>query len=326
MKPSQLVKALEYCVETKVPMFIWGPPGIGKSSIVRQFAHARGMQLIDIRLLHFDTVDLRGVPFIQGGKTCWAAPSFFPSDGQGILFLDELNSASPQVQAAAYQLVLDRRLGEYVLPPDWLVIGAGNNEGEGVVFRMPPPLANRFVHVDLEPDVDDWTEWALKANLAFEVIAFIRFRPELLFKFSAKEKAFPTPRSWERVSMLLPLIKQPEGLEVVQGIVGKGPGAEFYGFLKVFSELPSFEEILLDPENAPVPVESSARYAVSALIAQKTTPDVFDRVLTYLYRLPEEYCVFAVKAALCRNPSIAKTRAFCDFAVRHKHLILPELS
>jgi len=181
MKPSKLYEALRALIDERVPLHIWGPCGVGKSQIVFQVADDTEREFRDVRAGQLDPVDMRGLPRIASDQTEWAPPKFLPTSGKGILFLDELTSAPQMTQAACYQLVLDRRLGEYVLPDAWVVIAAGNPASErGVHFSMPRPLRNRFVHLELEADLDDWCKWAIKAGVRPEIIAFLRFKPELL--------------------------------------------------------------------------------------------------------------------------------------------------
>jgi MoxR-like ATPase len=181
MKPSKLYEALHALIGERVPLHIWGPCGVGKSQIVGQVAVDLDYNFLDVRAVQLDPVDLRGLPRIASDQTEWVPPKFLPTTGKGILFLDELTSAPQMTQAGCYQLVLDRKLGEYVLPEGWVVIAAGNPASErGVHFAMPRPLRNRFVHLELEADLDDWCKWAVKARIRPEIIAFLRFKPELL--------------------------------------------------------------------------------------------------------------------------------------------------
>ena len=165
MKPTKLYEALHALIGERVPLHIWGACGVGKSQIISQVADDLGVDFLDVRAVQLDPVDLRGLPRITAEQTEWVPPKFLPTSGKGILFLDELTSAPQMTQAGCYQLVLDRKLGEYVLPDGWVVIAAGNPASErGVHFSMPRPLRNRFVHLDLEPDLDDWCRWAVKAG------------------------------------------------------------------------------------------------------------------------------------------------------------------
>jgi MoxR-like ATPase len=200
MKASKLTTALTALIEQKVPSFLWGAPGIGKSSIIKQIASEKDIGFIDLRLALMDPTDLKGIPFYdkESHTALWAPPAFLPKSGEGILFLDELNTAAPSVQASAYQLILDRRVGEYELPEGWAIVAAGNRESDrGVTYRMPSPLANRFVHFEMEVDVDDWRYWAYKKEIDDRVISYISYKTEHLFTFDAKSdvKSFATPRS-----------------------------------------------------------------------------------------------------------------------------------
>ena len=156
MKASTLKKSLISMIDSKIPVFVWGNPGVGKSSIIKQIANDKAMEFIDLRLSLLDPTDLRGIPFfdVNNKSAVWAKPEFLPDTNSlayGILFLDEINSAPPTVQAAAYQLILDRKIGEYTLPVNYAIVAAGNYESDrGVTYRMPTPLANRFVHLDFE--------------------------------------------------------------------------------------------------------------------------------------------------------------------------------
>lgn len=320
MKPSSVTKALHTLIGTNRPAFFWGAPGVGKSEVVRQVASALGRDIIDVRAVLLDPVDLRGLPHLNGdGRPLWAPPDFLPRDGQGVLFLDELNAAPSLVQAACYQLVLDRRLGEYVLPEGWAVAAAGNRETDrAATTRMPSALANRFVHLDFEVDLDDWRLWALGAGIRTEVVAFLSFRPELLHAFEPDRKAFPSPRSWHFVSDILE--SGPEAsveYDLLAGTVGEGPAAEFFGFLKVFRQLPSPDAILLAPNTAAVPDDPATLYALTGALARKASPDNFDRVVAYANRLPAEFSVLLVRNAIGHRPECQQSRAFVAWAAEH---------
>jgi MoxR-like ATPase len=278
MKPSKLYEALHALIGERVPLHIWGACGVGKSQIVSQVAADLQCEFLDVRAVQLDPVDLRGLPRITADQTEWVPPRFLPKEGKGILFLDELTSAPQMTQAGCYQLVLDRRLGEYVLPDGWIVIAAGNPASErGVHFSMPRPLRNRFVHLDLEPDLDDWSRWAIKAGVRAEIVAFLRFKPELLHAAdtTSDANAWPTPRSWEMASNVLCGIARRRNTtflsgtsefeaKLLDGTVGPAATAELVAFLRLFRQLPSIDEILLNPETAPLPTETSAQIAITS--------------------------------------------------------------
>jgi len=325
MTPTAVSQALrQLVVEEQQPVFIWGSPGTGKSSVVNQLAAELGIALRDIRALLLDPVDLRGLPFVgKDGRSQWATPEFLPQDGEGILFLDELNAAPAMVQASCYQLVLDRKVGEYTLPEGWAIVAAGNRDSDrAATTRMPTPLRNRFVHLDLEVDVQEWSEWAIKANVRPEVIAFIRFRPELLSAFDRDANAFPSPRSWEFVSRILN--SRPDSSaehELIAGAVGTGAATEFSAFLRMFRELPNIDSILLNPTQEPVPENAAAQYAVASALARCASDTNFDRISLYLNRLPTEFRVLCVRDATLRQPGIRSTAGYVRFAVENHHVI-----
>jgi MoxR-like ATPase len=295
--------------------------------VLHQLAAELGIALRDIRALLLDPVDLRGLPFVgRDGRSQWATPDFLPQDGEGILFLDELNAAPAMVQASCYQLVLDRKLGEYTLPEGWAIVAAGNRDSDrAVTTRMPTPLRNRFVHLEFEVDVQEWSEWAIQTGIRPEVIAFLRLRPELLSAFDRDANAFPSPRSWEFVSRILdsldsqanPAIEH----EVIAGAVGTGASTEFSAFLRMFRELPNIDAILLNPTQEPVPENAAAQYAVASALARCASDTNFDRICLYLNRLPTEFRVLCVRDATLRQPAIRTTAGFVKFAIQNHHAI-----
>ena len=331
MKPSTVSLALETLISTQRPAFLWGPPGVGKSALVAQCARRHNLQLIDVRAVLLDPVDLRGLPHVNGdNRAHWCTPEFLPREGAGILFLDELNAAPQLVQAACYQLILDRKLGEYSLPEGWTVLAAGNRETDrAVTSRMPSALANRFVHLSVDVDLEDWTAWALGAGIAIEVIAFLRFRPALLHAFdpSKNEKAFPTPRSWEMVSDLL-LSDPPEVVryDLYSGCVGDGAAAELLGFLRIWESLPNPDAVLLNPATAPVPSvqdgQGATLYALCGALARKAGPGNADNFFAYANRLPAEFSVLLAKDVLARSPAMANTRGYIGWAAAHADTLI----
>ncbi len=324
MKASAILKALQSLVHARQPVFLWGGPGWGKSSVVRQLAAILTVPLQDVRALLLDPVDLRGLPYLgKDGRSQWATPDFLPKDGSGILFLDELNAAPAMVQASCYQLVLDRKLGEYTLPEGWGIIAAGNRDSDrAVTTRMPAPLRNRFVHLEFEVDTQEWSEWAIKAGVRPEVIAFLRFRPDLLSAFDRDQNAFPSPRSWEFVSRILESVpdKSVEH-ELFAGAVGTGAATEFSAFLRMFRELPNIDAILMNPLREPVPENAAAQYAVASALARCVSDINFDRVCTYLDRMPTEFSVLCVRDASLREPAIRHTASYTKWAIEH-HAVL----
>jgi MoxR-like ATPase len=243
----------------KISTMLWGPPGVGKSSIVAQTAKAHDLEFVDVRLSQLAPTDLRGLPVPENGVSRWFPPEFLPTGGHGILFLDELNMAPPTMQGMAQQLILDRKVGSYTLPDGWFIWAAGNRkEDRAAVFDMPAPLANRFLHLEVEPDLESWKAYAFTAGLHERILAFLAFRPSLLHAVDAKHPAWPSPRSWEMASTLLKA-----GLEI-SPVVGAGAAAEFDAFIKVYEMLPELGPILEGhAHDRAFPEEPSARYAIT---------------------------------------------------------------
>lgn len=282
MRPSHIFEILERefastAAAAHTPVMLWGPPGVGKSQIIAQIARKHGVSLIDVRLSQMEPTDLRGIPFRAGDRVEWSVPALLPDATRhgpsGILFLDEITSAPPTVTAAAYQLILDRRLGEYRAPEGWVIFAAGNRYGDrGVTYVMPTPLANRFTHFEIEPHLDDWVAWAHAAAIDARVIAFLRFRPDLLFDFDLARNpvAFPSPRSWEYVHRaLVKFDDSPELLlDALQACVGPAAGVEFKAFVDNMHELPDIDAIARG-ESAQVPRGIDLQYGVAAALVRR---------------------------------------------------------
>jgi len=246
---EDLKNILESVFKTDIVPFLWGPPGVGKSSAVRQICEKNDWDIIDLRLSLLNPVDLRGLPMLDKKKELarWLSPSFLPSPSSkrtGVLFLDEINLAPQMVQAAAYQLILDKRLGEYTFPKHWKIIAAGNREiDQANVYRISAPLANRFIHFTVDKDFDTWAIWAKKNNIRPEVMNFLFSRPKLLLDMPReKEKSFPSPRSWEFLSELLNAHGYKNGTKItfylekiIQGTIGMGTAKEFINYLEKYN-------------------------------------------------------------------------------------------
>ena len=308
MRPAQLLAVLDReFTSTRsghhTPAMIWGPPGVGKSQMVAQVAARHRVPVTDVRLSQMEPTDLRGIPFRVEDRVEWAVPSMLPDaqrhGPEGILFLDEITSAPPTVSAAAYQLILDRRLGEYYVPNGWAIFAAGNRQGDrGVTYSMPAPLANRFSHFEVETHLDDWVSWAYSNGIDDRVIAFLRFRPELLFDFDPAHNpvAFPSPRSWEFAHRALQKFFEREDLLLgtLQACVGPAAGIELKAFVDNLEHLPDIDAILRGDE-VPVPGEIDLQYAVaSALVgrarrakANGQANEVYGRILEYAKRFPQ---------------------------------------
>ena len=260
------------------PLMVWGAPGIGKSSILRSVAEELGIGFIDVRLAQREPVDIRGlpVPDKETNSVKWFVSDDWPKDpnSKGILLFDEITAADRSLQVAAYELILDRRLGGlYTMPNGWYICAAGNRiEDAAVATTMSSALANRFLHVELHEDSELWIRWAMRSNINPTVIAFIRYRPKLLFRQKNEnlERGWPSPRSWERVSTMLEVLSGNEALlpRAVNGLVGNAAGTEFLAFRKTALELEDVRTVMLHPDRPlQIPEQADRKYAFCSAVA-----------------------------------------------------------
>jgi len=337
MRPVHLTKILRCEIlsldeGSHTPVMLWGAPGVGKSQIVAQVAAEENLPLIDIRLSQLEPTDLRGIPFRVDDRVEWAIPSMLPHPKkhglQGILFLDEITSAPPSVSAAAYQLILDRKLGEYEVPQGWAIIAAGNRQGDrGVTYTMPAPLANRFSHYEVDVNLDDWVLWAYRRGIDDRVIGFLRFRPEMIFDFDTAQNpiAFPSPRSWEFAHRALKKFSDvPDMLSgALQACVGPAAGVEMHAFIRHLDQLPDIDAILAG-DDVPVPEDLDLQYAVASALVGRVTQSPGDdtltetcsRILRYAERFPQKEMGVMLVADLHRaiGPDLFAAEGFPQWA------------
>jgi len=253
----QARKSLLKAFKVQRPLFLWGPPGIGKSELVEGITRELNGLMIDMRLGQMEPTDIRGIPFYNKDKGVmdWAPPVELPDEETAsqypivVLFMDELNSAPPSVQSAAYQLILNRRIGKYHLPKNVVMVAAGNRESDkGVTYRMPTPLANRFLHQEMKVDFASYQDWAVKNKIHKDVVGYLSFAKQDLYDFDAKSasRAFATPRTWTFVSQLL---DDDDGdndtlTNLIAGTVGEGLAVKFMAHRKVSSKMPNPADVL----------------------------------------------------------------------------------
>ena len=323
-------------VKTIPSVMMWGSPGVGKSQAVRQIAReiengtGKKVDVTDVRLLLFNPIDLRGIPTANADKTLaiWLKPQIFQMDASNdkvnILFLDEISAAPQSVQAAAYQITLDRVVGEHKLPENCIVIAAGNRTTDkSVAFKMPKALANRLLHIDVEGSFKSWKEWAVRSGINDKVIAFLSFRQEYLMKFdaSSQDLAFATPRSWEMVSNILNCVNDDvdASYSLIAGIVGIGMAVEFRTWAKIYNELPKIEDIF-DGKNPVMPQGSDAMYALTSAMTSYASKhkDQLKRIensIIYAQRMPSDFSAMMLRDYM-----------YIDKDYKQKLLKIPEFS
>ena len=343
--PKAAKRAIRKAIQTRRPVFLWGPPGIGKSDIVKQIGDDAGREVIDVRLALWEPTDIKGIPYYNAdaGKMVWAPPAELPTDpdSTALIFLDELNSAPPAVQAAAYQLILNRRVGTYHLPKGVDVVAAGNREGDrGVTYRMPSPLANRFIHLEAKVDFDDWQDWATLNKIHPEVVGYVAFAKQDLYDFDPKgaSKSFATPRSWSFVSDLL----DDDDCDIdtlhnlIAGAVGDGLAIKFMAHRKIASKLPKADEILDGKVKDLKVKEVSAMYSLTTSLcyelkdrAEKKTKgwdDMADRFFEYMMaNFSTEIVVMGAKTALSNFNlplDATKMKSFDEFHKKYGKYVL----
>ena len=311
------------------PICMHGAPGVGKSAICKGIAEELNIGFVDVRLAQMERCDLLGVPVVEKGVTKWNVPDFWPKADKkgGILFFDELTSASPDCQVAAYSVILDRKIPntDYVLPNNWFIVAAGNRKTDrAVVKAMSSALANRFLHIEVEANAEDWNMWAVAHDIHPSVTGFIKFRPDKLFDMDPTkndlEQAFPTPRAWEKVANIIPLFGENEDVlrKVVYGLVGPGVGLEFVEFHRLNKKMADVEEWLTNPKaKIEIPTKADELCATIAAIPYllwnaKNEKELSTRISGFyriIMKLDNAFAMLLAKTALQGNSKISKIQA-----------------
>jgi hypothetical protein len=327
---------LELLTDAGDPVMLWGAPGVAKSAITFQLGERTARKVIEFRTNIREPVDVRGcpVPDAATGTTRWFVPDELPQverDGKcGILFIDEINTGSPQMMAVMFGLVLDRKVGEYTLPPGWVIVAAGNRVGDKAsAQRMPTALRNRFAHVYIEADIDTWCDWATRNDIAPELIAYQRIRRGenngkgvLHVMPVGDDNAFPTPRSWTRCSKYIHAPRQ-HRMRLFATHVGDAYAAELDGFIDLYHSIGSLEEIVKNPNKATVPSDPSLRYAVVTGLARLATKATLANIVTYAKRLEHrESEMLVVHDATMRDPNLKNTAIYAKWAVENQDLTI----
>jgi hypothetical protein len=281
-------------------VIVTGGPGTGKSTLFSGISDELEIGFIDVRLSQLDPVDMRGCPSIDTKRKLseFYPPSFWPREGNGILFLDEFTSANPSLQTAAMQLVLDRKLGEYEVPEGWAIALAGNREtDQSLVYRMLGPMANRLIHLELQADLGEWKQWAYKAEIDPSIIAYLSFKEsDFCHDPQSGIKCFPTPRTWEYASDIM---KDPEMIneipavlrETLEGTVGVGPASGYLAYRELTSAI-NVDDVIHGKEYV-LPEDLTVLHSVNATIAarflkggKKFAEKYTANVIDYITRIP----------------------------------------
>jgi len=309
----------------KRPVGLFGPSGIGKTEVVFQTSTllseyvSNWQGVCDIRLADKDPTDLRGVPFVVEGRTRMAPPDYLPSSGAGILFLDEMTSAPPAMQAIAYQLLLTPQ--DFGIPPEWMVAAAGNHKTDrGVTFNLAGPLQNRLCAIDVQTTLDDFSFHAITRGVRPEILSFLRDRPDLLHKFEPSQtmRPFPTPRSWFATSDVLEL-DQPvaDRIEQFKGDIGEEAAMVFETHLRVWESMPRIDDILAGKDVA-LPKELNVRYCVAMGLASRLDAKNFANAWNFLEKMPGDIQNLTVKLAYKRDPSLTQSPAYTQWAIANQ--------
>lgn len=325
MKPSEVKQLISQRIKANIkrPLLIEGPPGIGKTQIAVQVANELdiGLKVIHAPLFQPEDYAFPIVSKENNNVTFVASKDHFPLKGSdcpdtGLLVIDEISQCDNAMQKNLTGVIHDRRIHGQHLKDGWWIVATGNKTTDRAgANRILSHLANRVTRIDLDVSLDDWCTWALKNNVALEVISFLRFRPELLNLFNAHAEINATPRAWvDGVSASLGMIDSILEFPVFKGDVGEGPAAEFLAFLKVFRNLPSVDSIVLNPTGIPVPEDAATRYALCGALCHRTTDNNFSRIMTFINRLPAEFSVLYIRDTIKKTPSIQTTNDFIRWA------------
>ena len=330
VKISQATRMITAAIKAGVVPILKGSPGIGKSQIVHQIAQTYNLKVIDLRLSQCDPTDLAGFPTIIGDKADYLPMAHFPIEGDPMprrpdgllydgwaLFLDEMTSAPPAIQAASYKLALDRMIGTRHLHKKCAVIGAGNLDTDGaIVHAMSTALQSRLIHLELVVDHAEWLAWAELNGFTHRITSYLKYRPDHLYTFSADHTdcTYACPRTWEFANRLLGVMEEdsPDLLPLLSGTISEGITREFLVFCKIFASLLTVPQIVADPENVKVPVEPGILFALTGSISHNMNADNATGLMKFVARLPAEFQVVCLREvvrkhkALLQHPAIQK--------------------
>jgi len=329
IRPADLAKQAAKAAKSGQGTMIWGAPGIGKSEIVYQLGNQFNAKVFEIRANLFDPVDVRGglkVVEQQDGtyRTKYGVPEDYPDasyQGTVLLFIDDLTHAPKATQNALLQLLLCKRIGTYELPPNTIIIAAGNRSFDRAgAVEMTTAVKSRFRHYVMDPHIDDFCAHAHQIGMDPSIPAFLRYRPNLLHDIDTQDYAFPTPRTWSFVNEALPFIDD-DGFYDVASCVGDGAAGEYLSFRKIYHELPDIDQIIRSPGSVRVPDSPSTLYAVAGALSARASQQDIKPIMTYLRRLPAEYQVVAVKDILGKDRTLATEQAVQQYITDNASVI-----
>lgn len=322
---QQLATLLARTIPAGEPVLIEGSPGIGKSDVVAQAVAAADVDLITSHPVVADPTDAKGLPFPSpDGETATFLPFGDLARAMSVTrrtlwFLDDLGQATPAVQASFMQLLLARRINGHAIPDEITFVAATNRRTDhaGVTGILEPVKSRFMTIVRLVARIDPWVAWAMAAGVDPRVIAFLRFKPDLLCAFDPSRDMdnSPVPRTWAAVDRMLKL-RLPRDVfpAAVAGAVGEGAATELIAFLDMYDQLPSIDGILRDADSAPIPSEPSALFAVATAVAARTDRGTMGQVARYAQRLLDaqrgEFAALMITDVTRRSPDLTETREF----------------
>ena len=325
MKPLELKDLIKarFTAQVKRALMVESSPGLGKTQIAAQAAHELE---VDFKSIHAPLMQPEdyGLPVVTKDKTSvdfLVSMERFPLEGskcgdEGILLIDEMSQADSSAQKILANLIQEREIHGKKLKPGWMIVATGNRQSDRAgANRILGHLSNRLTRVELEASLECWSKWALENNVKPEVVAFIRFRPELLTNYQPNQDINATPRAWvEGVSASLGVIPSKLEFPVFSGDVGEGPASELLAFLKIYRELPDPDLIIKDPKKVGVPRDPATLYAICGALVARVNTQNFGKCMTYIRRLPAEFSVLFVKDAMAKCPDVSGTKDFIDWA------------
>ncbi len=320
VKISEAIPMIESFIKSRLVPLVLGSPGIGKSDIVRQIAEKFNLKVIDLRLSQCDPCDLAGFVSIIDGRGDYAPMVHFPIEGDSLpknsegkpmagwlLFLDEITSAAPAIQAASYKLILDRMVGSHSLHKNVAIVAAGNRDTDNAVVQpMSTALQSRLVHLDLTIDYNEWCEWATTTGLDHKIVDYIMFKPNMIYTFKPDhtDHTYACPRTWEFANRVMKQVgmESPTLLPMLAGTISEGVAREFLAYCKIYADLPKMADIIANPTRVTMSQEPSVLYALTGTISNAVTMENFDKISDFVERMPTEFQIITLKNALKRHP------------------------